>query len=108
MAAFVSKQLDLLHSPLLLEYADGNLDEVELPLLVAGIEDNAKRRLLLPLQVIGGRLCLDDSTEEQVVSRFRFTKTQLEKLFVVLRFPEKKCMALAVLRGVAWKAFLFF
>ena len=32
---------------------------------------------------------MDDLTEEQVVSRFRFTKTQLEKLFVVLRFPDK-------------------
>ena len=28
MTAFASKQLDLLHSPLHLEYADGNLDEV--------------------------------------------------------------------------------
>ena len=89
MAAFVSVQLDLLHSLLLLEHADDNLDEEELLLLVAGVEDDAKRRLLLPLQVIGGRVCLDDLTEEQVVSRFRFTKTQLEKLFVVLRFPDK-------------------
>ena len=44
MAAFVSEQLNLLHSLLLLEYADGNLDEAELLLLVAGIEDDAKRR----------------------------------------------------------------
>ena len=89
MAAFVSEQVDLLHSLLLLEYADGNLDEAELLLLVAGVEEDAKRRLLLPLKVIGERLCLDDLTEEQIVGRFRFTKTQLQKLFVVLQSPNK-------------------
>ena len=52
MATFVSEQVALLHSLLLLEYADGNLDEAELLLLVAGVEEDAKRRLLLPLQVI--------------------------------------------------------
>lgn len=89
MAAFVAEQVDLIESLLLVEFADGNLDRQELLLLLLAVEDDAQRRLLLPIQEIGNRLCLDDLDEETCVSRFRFSMRQLKHLCVVLRFPHK-------------------
>ena len=57
--------------------------------MLLAVENDGQRRLLLPIQEIGDRLCLDDLDEETCVSRFRFSKSQLKHLCVVLRFPNK-------------------
>ena len=91
MAAFVAEQVDLLETPLL-EFADGNLEQHELLLMLLAVENDAQRRLLIPIQEIGDRLCLGDLDEETrffAVSRFRFSKSQFKHLCVVLRFPNK-------------------
>ena len=91
MAAVVAEQVDLLETPLL-EFANGNLEQHELLLMLLAVENDAQRRLLIPIQEIGDRLCLGDLDEETrffAVSRFRFSKSQLKHLCVVLRFPNK-------------------
>ena len=49
IAAFVAEQVDLLETLLLLEFADGNLEQHELLLMLLAVENDAKRRLLLPI-----------------------------------------------------------
>lgn len=89
MAAFVAEQVDLINSPLLLDYIDGGLDDTELLLLVVALEDDAKHRLLLPRQETIDRLCLEDLDDETCAGPYRFTKAQLKELVQAFGFPEK-------------------
>ena len=87
MAAFVAEQVDLLDSLLLLEFSDGHLDRTELLLFHIAVEDYAKRRMLHPIEAIGDRISLADLDEETVISRFSFSKAQLDSVCVCVCVP---------------------
>ena len=66
MAAFVAEQVDLLDSLLFLEFAESHLDRTELLLFLIAFGDDAKRRMLHPIQAIGDRISLGDPLKRRI------------------------------------------